>query len=67
MCDSNSSVSDSDSVSSDLDLSDMIPAGANADVHFKQVDGTPGLVVRTRCTQSWTPIAARTRAKLQTK
>ena len=64
---SNSSESDSDSVSNDLDLGDMIPAGANVDVHFKLIDGTPGLAVRTRNTRSWTPIAARTRARLQNK
>ena len=64
---SNSSESDSDSVSNDLDLGDMIPAGANVDVHFKLIDGTPGLAMRTRNTRSWNPIAARTRARLQNK
>ena len=59
------SESDSDSVPDDLDLDAMIPTGAN--VHFQLVDGTPGLVVRTRCTQSWTPIATRTRGRLKTK
>jgi hypothetical protein len=52
-------------VPDDLDLDGMIPTGAN--VRFQLVDGTPGLAMRTRCTQSWTPIATRTRSKLKTK
>ena len=37
----------------------------HATVNFSIVDGKPGLQVNTRCTRSWTPIAARTRAKLK--
>ena len=50
--------------SDDSDCSDLvIPDHAN--VNFSIVDGKPGLQVSTRCTRSWTPIAARTRAKLK--
>jgi len=54
---------ESDSASDDLDLDTIIPTGANVDVHFKLIDGTPGLAVKTSSTQSWTPIAARTRTR----
>ena len=54
---------ESDSASDNLDLNTIIPAGANVDVHFKLIDGTPGQAVRTSSTQSWTPIAARTRTR----
>jgi len=59
--------SGSDSASDDLDLDTIIPTGANVDVHFKLIDGTPGLAVRTSSTQSWTPIAARTRTRARLK
>ena len=49
--------------SSDLDLDDVIPSGV-ADVQYKVVDGKPGLSVSTRKTYAWTPIAARTRARM---
>ena len=35
------------------------------DVQFKVIDNTPGLAVKTPNTQSWTPIATRTRARLK--
>ena len=56
------SSSDSGS-SSDLDLDNVIPSGV-ADVQYKVVDGKPGLSVSTRKTNAWTPIAARTRARM---
>jgi len=59
--------SGSDSASDDLDLDTIIPTGANVDVHFKLMEGTPGLAVRTSSTQSWTPIAARTRTRARLK
>ena len=49
--------------SSDLDLDDVIPSRV-ADVQYKVVDGKPGLSVSTRKTYAWTPIAARTRARM---
>ena len=58
--------SDESSCESDSDCSDsglVIPD--HATVKFSIVDGKPGLQVNTRCTRSWTPIAARTRAKLK--
>ena len=57
--------SDSDSGSDDLDLDTVIPTGANMDVQFTAIENTPGLTVKTRNTQSWTPIATRTRARLK--
>ena len=36
-----------------------------ASVEFSMVDGKPGLQIHTKCTRSWTPIAARTQAKLK--
>ena len=55
---------DSDSTSDDQDLNTVIPTGANVEVHFKMIDNTPGQAISTRSTRSWTPVAARTRAKL---
>ena len=58
--------SDESSCESDSDCSDsslVIPD--HATVKFSIVDGKPGLQVNTRCASSWTPIAARTRAKLK--
>ena len=57
--------SDSDSGSEDLDLDTVIPTGANLDVQFTAIENIPGLTVKTRNTQSWTPIATRTRARLK--
>ena len=57
--------SDSDSGSEDLDLDTVIPTRASVDVQFKVIDNTPGLAVKTQNTQSWTPIATRTRARLK--
>jgi len=37
---------ESDSTSDNLDLNTIIPTEANADLHFKLIDGTPGLAVR---------------------
>ena len=51
----------SDSGLEDLDLDTVIPTGASVDVHFKVIDNTPGLAVKTQNTQLWTPIATRTR------
>ena len=45
--------------------SDHLAIPDHATVNFSTVDGKPGLQVNTRCTGSWTPIAARTRAKLK--
>jgi len=59
--------SGSDSTFDDLDLDAIIPTGANVDVHFKLIDGTSGLAMRTSSTQSWTPIAARTRTRARLK
>ena len=52
----------SDSESSDSDQPLDIPEKAS--VKFAVCDGKPGLQVRTRNTSNWTPIASRTRAKL---
>ena len=57
--------SDSDSDSgSDVDLNNIIPSKP-ANVQYNEVDGTPGLSIWTNKTRSWTPIAARTRARLK--
>ena len=57
--------SDSDSDSgSDVDLNNIIPSNP-ANVQYNEVDGTPGLSIWTNKTRSWTPIAARTRARLK--
>ena len=56
---SSDSESDSDSSSASLSIPD------HATVNFSVVDGKPGLQVNTRNTRAWTPIAARTRAKLK--
>lgn len=53
------SASDSESSSTSLTIPD------HAEVNYSIVDGKPGLLVSTRNTRSWTPIAARTRAKLK--
>jgi hypothetical protein len=58
---SDESTCDSDSDCSDADLG--IPDQAS--VKFSIIDGKPGLQVNTKCTRSWTPIAARTRARLK--
>ena len=55
-------LSDSGS-SSDLDLDEVIPSGF-AEVHYNVVDGKPGLSVSTHKTYTWTPIAARTKARM---
>ena len=57
--------SDSDSGSEDLDLDTVIPTGANLDVQFTAIENIPGLTVKIWNTQSWTPIATRTRAGLK--
>ena len=56
---SSDSETDSDSSGASLTIPD------HATVNFSIVDGKPGLHVCTRSTRSWTPIAARTRAKLK--
>ena len=50
---------------SEQDLSNVIPTGDNVTVNYTVVDNTPGLTVKTRCTRAWTPIAARTRARMK--
>ena len=50
---------------SNQDLNDIIPEHAAAT--YSVVDDVPGLSIQTRNTRQWTPIAARTRAKLKTK
>ena len=55
--------SDSDS-GSDCDLSIVIPSKP-ANVQYNEVNGTPGLSIRTNKTRSWTPIATRTRSRLK--
>ena len=42
----------------------VLPVPTKA-VRFLTVNGTPGLHVTTRYAKSWTPIAGRTRTKLQ--
>ena len=49
---------------SDCDLDEMIPS-ETANIHYKEIDGPPGLSLWTRKTRSWTPVAARTRSKLK--
>ena len=56
---SSDSETDSDSSSTSLTIPD------HATVNFSIVDGKPGLQVNTRNTRNWTPVAARTRAKLK--
>ena len=57
------SESDTDS-GSERDLNTIIPP-ETVNVHYSEVDGIPGLSVWTRSTRSWTPVAARTRARLK--
>ena len=60
-----STVSDSDTDSgSDCDLAEVIPSG-EVNVHYREIDGIPGLSVWTHKSRSWTPVAARTRSKLK--
>ena len=54
----------SDSSGSDQDLDDLIPSHAVVTFSFDE-DMQPGLSIKTGSTQQWTPIAARTRAKLR--
>ena len=63
-CYENQLQSGSDS-GSDQDLNDIIPE--HAAVTYSVVDDVPGLSIQTRNSRQWTPIAARTRAKLRTK
>ena len=45
-----------------------IDSGSDCDlasIHYKEIDGTPGLSLWTHKTRSWTPVAARTRSKLK--
>ena len=57
--------SDCDAGSEDLDLDTVIQTRASVDIHFKAIDNTPSLEVKTQNTQLWTPIATRTRARLK--
>ena len=59
------SESDVESESDEHDLDKVIPAGGNVNVEYTLVDNTPGLSIKTRCTRSWTLVAARTRARLK--
>ena len=54
----------SDSSGSDQDLDDLISNHAVVTFSFDE-DMQPGLSIKTRSTQQWTPIAARTRPKLR--
>ena len=57
--------SDSDTDSgSECDLGEVIPSGA-VNVHYREIDGAPGLSVWTCKSRSWTPVAARIRSKLK--
>ncbi len=51
---------------SDCDLDEMI-LSETASIHYKEIDGTPGLSLWTHKlkTQSWTPVTVRTRSKLK--
>ena len=53
------SESDCTDTQSDLDIPD------HASVNFFIFNGKPGLDITTRNTNSWTPVAARTRAKFK--
>ena len=44
---------------SDCDLREMIPS-ETVSIHYREIDGTPGLSVWTQKSRSWTPVAART-------
>ena len=55
---------DSDS-GSDCNLDTIIPQSGAVNVHYNAIDGAPGLSVWTSNTRSWTPVAARTRARLK--
>lgn len=58
-------VPDSDTDSgSDCDLDELIPSEA-VNIHYREIDGTPGLSLWTHKTRTWTPVAARTRSKLK--
>lgn len=57
--------SDAESESDEEALDNAIPTGGKANVDYLVIDNTPGLIVKTRCTRAWTPIAARTRARLK--
>ena len=60
----NHSDSSSDSSGSDQDLDHLIPTHAAVTFSFDE-DMQPDLSIKTRSIQQWTPIAARTRAKLR--
>ena len=59
--------SDAESESDEQDLDNVIPgpAGGKVNIEYRMVDNIPGLSIKTRNTQSWTPVAARTRARLR--
>ena len=59
--------SDAESESDEEALDNAIPTGGTATVDYMMIDNTPGLMVKTRCTRAWTPIAARTRGRLKKK
>ena len=59
--------SDAESESDKQDFHSVIPARGKADVEYVMVDSIPGLSIQTRSIQSWTPVAARTRANLKKK
>ena len=56
---------ESDESGSERDLDDVLPTGSNVRVDYKMSDNTPGLIIQTRCTREWTPVATRTRARLK--
>jgi hypothetical protein len=57
--------SDTESESDEGALDIAIPTGGTATIDYMMIDNTPGLIVKTRCTRAWTPIATRTRGRLK--
>ena len=53
--------SDAESESDEQDLDNVIlgSAGGNVNIEYRMVDNIPGLSIKTRNTQSWTPVAQR--------
>ena len=53
--------------SSDDSPMSLLSIPSHAKVGYVEIDGTPGLRIGTRCTRSWTPIAARIQLKSKNK
>ena len=64
---SSSDSSDSENASNSDSSSANLAIPDHATVNYTIVDGKPGLQVNTRNIRNWTPIAARTRAKLKSQ